>query len=394
LILRDSTEQIEFVTCISAQTTYIPTMAIDLIPNAPTVNRVVVAMSGGVDSSTTAALMVEAGYEVIGVTLKLYDSGGGIERKGACCAGKDIVDARRVAEKLKIPHYVLDYESRFRDEVIDDFAESYLRGETPIPCVRCNQTVKFRDLLATAKDLDAEALVTGHYVRRVEGLAGPELHRGADLTKDQSYFLFATTRPQLSYLWFPLGSMEKAETRYHAERFQLPVSDKPDSQDICFVSNGDYAQLLGKLRPNSWEPGDIVDVNGKRLGGHRGIVHFTIGQRRGLGVAVGEPLYVIHIDPPSRQVVVGPKEYLKWQSCVITDVNWLVEPRKLSENYDVQVKIRSSAPLLTARLAVMDEKRWRVTFSEPTSATSPGQAVVIYKAERMLGGGWITRDET
>tara|TARA_E500000331_G_C17197766_1_gene687904 strand:- start:812 stop:1378 length:567 start_codon:yes stop_codon:yes gene_type:complete len=188
--------------------------------------------------------------------------------------------------------------------------------------------------------------------------------------------------------------MEKAETRYHAERFQLPVSDKPDSQDICFVSNGDYAQLLGKLRPNSWEPGDIVDVNGKRLGGHRGIVHFTIGQRRGLGVAVGEPLYVIHIDPPSRQVVVGPKEYLKWQSCVITDVNWLVEPRKLSENYDVQVKIRSSAPLLTARLAVMDEKRWRVTFSEPTSATSPGQAVVIYKAERMLGGGWITRDET
>jgi tRNA-specific 2-thiouridylase len=373
-------------------TPYIPAMSLTFIPKPPKDTRVVVAMSGGVDSSTTAALMVEAGYEVIGVTLQLYDYGAAAKKKGACCAGQDIFDAKRVAETLGIPHYVLDYESRFREEVIEDFAESYLRGETPIPCVRCNQTVKFRDLLATAKDLDADALVTGHYVRRVEGAAGPEMHRAVDPGKDQSYFLFATTRGQLSHLDFPLGGMDKAETRRHAERFQLPVAAKPESQDICFVPDGDYAGLLAKLRPGAWEPGDIVDIDGTRLGGHDGIVHFTVGQRRGLGIATGEPLYVVRIEPVTRNVVVGSKEALLWRSFEIADVNWLGDGEGPGPDDDITVKIRSTTQPVAARVEQADNGRWRVTFAEPAAGTSPGQAAVIYQGERVLGGGWIQRD--
>ena len=367
-------------------------MSLAFVQKPPAETRVVVAMSGGVDSSTTAALMVEAGYEVIGVTLQLYDHGAAVQKKGACCAGQDIYDAKRVAETLSIPHYVLDYESRFRDEVIDDFADSYLRGETPIPCVRCNQTVKFRDLLATSRDLDADALVTGHYVRRVDGAAGPEMHRAVDPAKDQSYFLFATTRGQLAHLDFPLGNMDKAETRRHAERFGLAVADKAESQDICFVPDGNYAGLLAKLRPGAWEPGDIVDLDGNRLGEHDGIVHFTVGQRRGLGVATGQPLYVVRVEPESRNVVVGPKEALMWRSFRVADVNWLGDGTGPGADADVSVKIRSTAEPVPARICQEDDAHWRVTFAEPATGTSPGQAAVIYSGARVLGGGWIKRD--
>src|SRR5690348_1132837 len=272
--------------------------------------RVVVAMSGGVDSSATAALLVDQGFDVVGITLQLYDHGAALAKKGACCAGQDIHDAARVAERLGIPHYVLDYESRFRREVIDDFADAYARGETPIPCVTCNRTVKFRDLLATAKDLGADALATGHYVRRVDGPRGPELHRAADDSRDQSYFLFATTRAQLSFLRFPLGGMSKDETRALARRFDLPVAAKPDSQDICFVPTGSYGDLVAKLRPEANAPGEIVDERGNVLGRHDGIIHFTIGQRKGLGVAGGEPLYVLRLDAALKRVVVGPRAAL------------------------------------------------------------------------------------
>src|SRR5277367_6094310 len=253
--------------------------------------RVVVAMSGGVDSSVTAALLAEQGFDVVGVTLQLYDHGAAVARKGACCAGQDIYDAHRVAEHIGIPHYVLDYESKFSQSVMDDFADSYLRGETPIPCVRCNQSVKFRDLLAVAKDLGAEALATGHYVRRVMGKSGPEMHRAKDASRDQSYFLFATTREQLDFLRFPLGDMTKPQVRELARRFGLTVADKHDSQDICFVPSGRYTDIIGRLRPNAMEPGDIVDLDGRVLGRHQGIAHFTVGQRRGLGIASSAPLY-------------------------------------------------------------------------------------------------------
>ena len=291
----------------------------------PKDTRVLVAMSGGVDSSVVAALLHEQGYDVVGVTLQLYDHGEAVAKSKTCCAGQDIHDARRVAEKCGFPHYVLDYETNFRQGVIDDFADSYLRGETPIPCVRCNQTVKFRDLLQTAHDLGAEAMATGHYVQRVENGAGrAELHRGADKDKDQSYFLFATTQAQLDFLRFPLGGMDKSETRALAEKYGLAVADKPDSQDICFVPEGGYAKVIERLRPDASEPGEIVHIDGSVLGEHKGIIHYTVGQRRGLHLdSYGEALYVVKLDAAKKRVIVGPKEALGRQSFTISDVNWL-----------------------------------------------------------------------
>ena len=357
--------------------------------------RVVVAMSGGVDSSVTAALMAEAGYEVIGVTLQLYDHGAAVSRKGACCAGQDIYDARAVAARLDIPHYVLDYESRFREAVIDDFADSYLRGETPIPCVRCNQTVKFRDLLATAKDLGADALATGHYVRRELMPDGPGLLRAVDAGRDQSYFLFATTRDQLDYLRFPLGGMEKAETRAHAERFDLPVAAKPDSQDICFVPEGNYARIVEKLRPEAYDPGDIVDLDGTVLGRHAGIINFTIGQRRGLSLG-GRPegeeaLYVVRLDPASRRVVVGPRSALGTGRIDIGSLNWLGATDIPAEGFNCAVKLRSTMEPVGARLFDDGDDNATVVLDEPQFGISPGQACVVYDGDRVLGGGWIRR---
>src|SRR5271167_3459624 len=294
----------------------------DLAGN-PADHRIVVAMSGGVDSSVTAALLVEQGFEVVGVTLQLYDHGAAIGRKGACCAGQDIGDARRVADRLGIAHYVLDYESRFRAEVIEDFALSYRRGETPVPCIRCNQRIKFRDLLATARDLGASALATGHYVRRLAGPDGPELHRARDTARDQSYFLFATTRAEIDFLRFPLGGLAKDETRTLARHFGLAVADKPDSQDICFVPQGSYAGVVERLRPEAGEAGDIVDAAGHVLGRHRGIAHFTVGQRKGLGIAAVEPLHVLAIDPEQRRIVVGPRAALAEARVSLGELNWL-----------------------------------------------------------------------
>jgi tRNA-specific 2-thiouridylase len=358
--------------------------------------RVVVAMSGGVDSSVTAALMAEAGYEVIGVTLQLYDHGAAVSRKGACCAGQDIHDARNVADQLAIPHYVLDYESRFRDAVIDEFADSYLRGETPIPCVRCNQTVKFRDLLATARDLGADALATGHYVRREAGKGHAALLRGVDPDRDQSYFLFATTRAQLDFLRFPLGGMDKRQTRGHAERFNLPVAGKPDSQDICFVPDGNYARIVERLRPEAHAPGDIVDLKGTVLGRHEGIVHYTIGQRRGLGLGgrkEGEdPLYVVRLDPAARRVIVGPRAALGVARITLGYINWLGPDAVPAEGMACTVKLRSTMEPAAARLEPSAGGVMSVRLDQPQFGISPGQACVFYDGERMLGGGWIQRE--
>ena len=353
--------------------------------------RVVVAMSGGVDSSVTAALLAEQGFDVVGITLQLYDHGAALAKKGACCAGQDIHDAARVAERLGIPHYVLDYESRFRRDVIDDFADAYTRGETPIPCVRCNQTVKFRDLLATARDLGADALATGHYVRRVDGASGPELHRAADDGRDQSYFLFATTRVQLAFLHFPLGGMAKDETRALARRFDLPVAAKPDSQDICFVPSGDYAALVARLRPGAAEPGEIVDVAGRVLGTHAGVVHFTIGQRKGLGVSAGEPLYVVRLEPEARRVVVGPRAALGVQRVALAGINWLGEAPP-ADGLAVHVRLRSAQPPLPARLFLDGAGGGTAVLDEPAFGVAPGQACVAYDGTRVLGGGWIRRE--
>ncbi len=365
----------------------------------PGETRIVVAMSGGVDSSVTAAALVEAGYDVVGITLQLYDHGAAIGRKGACCAGQDIYDASRVAERLGIPHYVLDYESRFRDEVMLAFADSYARGETPVPCVLCNRTVKFRDLLATSRDLGADALATGHYVRRRMGMDGPELLRGADFARDQSYFLFGTTRDQLEMLRFPLGELSKDETRAMARRHDLPVAEKPDSQDICFVPDGNYAGVVQKLRPEAAEPGDIVSVDGTVLGRHEGIIHFTVGQRRGLGIGGrreardGEPLFVLRLDPERRQVVVGPRSALKRETVALREINWLALREPQPDGEPVLVRLRSTQPLVPATLFVEGDAG-RVVLDQPQEGVSPGQACVFYDriaGERVLGGGWITR---
>jgi len=349
--------------------------------------RIVVAMSGGVDSSVAAALLTEAGFDVVGITLQLYDHGAATGRKGACCAGQDIHDAARVAEKLGIPHYVLDYESRFREAVIEDFADAYVRGETPIPCVRCNQTVKFRDLLATARQLGAQALATGHYVRRVLGVAGPELHRAADAARDQSYFLFATTPEQLAFLRFPLGALDKNETRTLAQRFDLPVATKPDSQDICFVPSGRYADVVAKLRPGAAEPGDVVDESGRAVGRHDGVIHFTVGQRKGLGIAAAEPLYVLRLEPERRRVVVGPHAALGRRRVKIGGMNWL-GPSVPAQGMEVEIKLRSTQPPTSARL-FLAQGVGEAVLQEPAFGVAPGQACVVYQGTRVLGGGWI-----
>ena len=348
-------------------------------------------MSGGVDSSVTAALLAEAGYDVVGVTLQLYDHGVAVGRKGACCAGQDIYDARAVADHIGIPHYVLDYESRFSQSVIDDFADSYLRGETPIPCVRCNQRVKFRDLLDTARDLGAAALATGHYVRRAVGPAGPELRRARDPDKDQSYFLFATTPAQLAFLRFPLGDLTKAETRAEAERLRLPVAEKAESQDICFVPDGRYAGVVEKLRPGAADPGEIVHVDGRVLGTHRGVIHYTVGQRRGIGVGGGdEPLYVVRVDAGRRQVIVGPRAALARDLVRLRDVNWLGDaPLPDGAGVPVSVKLRSMQAPAAGRIFGRGEGGAEVMLDRPQFGVAPGQAAVCYAGDRVLGGGWI-----
>ncbi|MEX2644598.1 MAG: tRNA 2-thiouridine(34) synthase MnmA [Acetobacterales bacterium] len=364
-----------------------------VIDRRPEDTRVVVAMSGGIDSSVTAALLREQGYDTIGVTLQLYDHGAATGRKGACCAGQDIHDARRVADALDMPHYVLDYESRFHRDVIEDFADSYARGETPIPCVMCNRTVKFRDLLSTARELGADALATGHYVRRVDGPRGPELHRAIDASRDQSYFLFATTAEQLAFLRFPLGGMEKEEVRRHAARFGLPVAGKPDSQDICFVPNGRYSDLLRRLRPGAAEPGDIVHVDGSVLGRHEGVIDFTIGQRRGLGIGGDiEPLYVVRLEPEARRVIVGPKEALGVSRIALRGVNWLGDGEVPPQGVALAVKLRSAQAPVPARLLAA-RQGLDVAFDEPQHGVAPGQACVFYAGDRVCGGGWIARPE-
>jgi len=355
--------------------------------------RIVVAMSGGVDSSVAAALYAEAGYDVVGITLQLYDNGATQARTGSCCAGQDIHDARRVAAHLGIAHYVLNYEDRFRREVMDDFADSYLRGETPIPCITCNQTVKFRDLLAAARDLEADALATGHYVRRVVGDSGPEMHRAHDDERDQSYFLFATTGEQLEFLRFPLGDLGKSEVRRHAERLGLAVAEKPDSQDICFVPGGDYAAIIEKLRPGAAEPGDIVDLAGAVVGEHAGIIHFTVGQRRGLGISAPEPLYVVSVDAASRRVTVGPKAALLCDRVRLRRRQF-VELEASSANIgEVIVRLRSTHPGAPGHLTLLDNGEAEIRLAQPEPATACGQAAVCYRGNKLLGGGWIASME-
>ncbi|MGR3549302.1 tRNA 2-thiouridine(34) synthase MnmA [Pseudooceanicola sp.] len=360
----------------------------------PSETRVVVAMSGGVDSSVVAAMLAEEGYDVVGVTLQLYDHGAALAKKGACCAGLDIHDARRVAEEMGFPHYVLDYENIFKDAVIDEFADSYLAGATPVPCIRCNERVKFKDLLETARDLEADCMATGHYIQRRMGDAGAELHCAADANRDQSYFLFSTKQEQLDYLRFPLGHLpSKAETRALAAKYGLPVADKPDSQDICFVPNGNYASVIEKLRPGAAEPGDIVDTDGRVLGSHEGVIHYTIGQRRGLGIGgLADPLYVVKLDVDARQVVVGPKELLATRQIPVREINWLGDGgfTDLEERH-ISVRVRSTRPPREAILRPISATEAVVELLTAEEGVSPGQACVFYETEgtRILGGGWI-----
>ena len=362
----------------------------------PSETRVVVAMSGGVDSSVVAALLADQGYDVVGVTLQLYDHGAALAKKGACCAGIDIHDARRVAEERGFPHYVLDYENIFKDAVIDEFADSYLGGATPVPCIRCNERVKFKDLLETARDLEADCMATGHYVQRKLGDNGAELHSAADASRDQSYFLFSTTPEQLDFLRFPLGHLpSKDATRALAAEYGLSVADKPDSQDICFVPNGDYASVIEKLRPGAGQPGDIVDTEGNVLGTHNGVIHYTIGQRRGLGIGgLSDPLYVVRLDVDKCQVVVGPKEMLATRTVPVREINWLGdEPFTSRKEWQVSVKVRSTRPPREAILRPLSDTTAEVELLSPEEGVSPGQACVFYETggSRIFGGGWIWR---
>ncbi|MFC6642783.1 MULTISPECIES: tRNA 2-thiouridine(34) synthase MnmA [Sulfitobacter] len=379
-------------------------MALDQTPplnslgfaKAPADTRVVVAMSGGVDSSVVAAMLADEGYDVVGVTLQLYDHGAALAKKGACCAGVDIQDARRVAEEMGFPHYVLDYENVFKDAVIDEFADSYLGGATPVPCIRCNERVKFKDLLETAKDLEADCMATGHYIQRKMGESGPELHAAADGNRDQSYFLFSTTEEQLSYLRFPLGHLpSKDDTRALAAKYGLVVADKPDSQDICFVPNGDYAAVIRKLRPEAADPGNIVDTEGNVLAKHEGVIHYTIGQRRGLGIGgLADPLYVVRLDAERKEVVVGPKSMLATRKIPVREINWLGdEPLTSRSEWNIAVRVRSTRPPRDAILRPISATEAEVELLTAEEGVSPGQACVFYGPEstRIFGGGWIHR---
>ncbi len=362
----------------------------------PSETRVVVAMSGGVDSSVVAAYLADQGYDVVGVTLQLYDHGAALAKKGACCAGIDIHDARRVAEERGFPHYVLDYENIFKDAVIDEFADSYLAGATPVPCIRCNERVKFKDLLETAKDLEADCMATGHYIQRKMGTNGPELHSAEDANRDQSYFLFSTTSDQLDFLRFPLGHLpSKDATREMAAQYGLSVADKPDSQDICFVPDGNYASVIEKLRPGAAEPGEIVHADGRVLAQHNGVIHYTIGQRRGLGIGgLSEPLYVVKLDVDKKQVVVGPKELLATRTVPVREINWLGDvPFTSREEWHLSVKVRSTRPPREAIVRPLSDTTAEVELLTPEEGISPGQACVFYAPEgsRIFGGGWIWR---
>jgi tRNA-specific 2-thiouridylase len=392
------------------------------LPKPPRETRVVAAMSGGVDSSVVAAMLAREGYDVVGVTLQLYDHGAAVNKPGACCAGQDIHDARRVADAIGFPHYVLDYESRFRHAVMEDFADTYLAGSTPIPCVRCNQSVKFKDLKRVAEDLGADCLATGHYVQRIDGEEGPELHRAADASRDQTYFLFATTREQLGFLRFPLGGLPKSRVRELAAELGLGVAEKPDSQDICFVPQGKYQAVVEKLRPGAIEPGEIVHVDGRVMGAHAGIINFTVGQRRGLGLATGEPLFVVKLDAANKRVIVGPREALGVSRIALKDVNWIGEGEAPPHGRDILVRVRSTRPPVPAKLflgppapspAVAASPRAcagrttlistvapnetteapavQVELDVPEEGVAPGQAAVFYDRDttRVLGGGWI-----
>ena len=373
-----------------------PTGALNSLgfPKPPSETRVVAAMSGGVDSSVVAAMLADEGYDVIGITLQLYDHGAAIEKKGACCAGQDIHDARNVADQVGIPHYVLDYESRFKEQVMEDFADTYMAGSTPIPRIRCNQTVKFKDLLATAKELGADCLATGHYIQRADGPDGAELHRANDASRDQSYFLFATTREQLDYIRFPLGNLPKTEVRELAEKYNLPVAAKPDSQDICFVPQGSYADVVKKLRPAAGRGGEIVHLDGRVLGEHDGVIHYTIGQRRGLGIATGDPLFVVKIDAATRRVIVGPREALLTAGLTMEELNWLGDgslEEACSKGLPVLARVRSTREPLPAHLG-WDGDRPAVFFDIAEEGVAKGQACVLYdfsSKSRVLGGGFI-----